>query len=77
MFQFNPRDEGYLVVNAEQRTVADVTTNELVLDGRAVPQKRALPREQWRIHFCGRRFAPAELEAFVQQLALLEASCRA
>lgn len=74
MFNFDKRDEGYLVTDADGRGVADVTTTEFVTTHDAklrdphVTTTVKLPQEKWRIHFASVKLTPVTLAAFLSEL---------
>ena len=80
MFNFEKRDDGFLVFREDGRAVAGVDVRQIVvsdhMDGDpkkprlAQPQtfERPYPREKWQIHFTGVKLTPPELEAFLKEL---------
>lgn len=77
MFTFEKRDEGYMVFDADGRGVCDVTTTEITLDEN--PKLKApdrvvtkLPKDKWKVHFCSRKFTPADLECLSKELSAKE-----
>jgi hypothetical protein len=82
MFTLVDNEDGFSVIhNERQHPIATVTTKTVRysehLDGDpAKPRlatmqrcEKTLPPEQWRIHFTGYKFAPAEILAFAEAVA--------
>lgn len=78
-FQFEPRDEGFLVYDATGRAVASLETKESGYEeyiDRGTVQTRLkltpLPRGEWRLHFTGRKWVgQEELKALLAEVAAL------
>lgn len=73
MFKFEPRDEGLLAVTQDGHSAAHIETRIVgeTADPNLRVQKRtvkSLPQEQWRVHFTGYKFSPAEVQVFAEEL---------
>lgn len=76
MFNFEKRDEGWLVTNADGRGVCDITAAAIEFDDNPklkVPERMRvdIPKDKWKVHFCSIKLTPPELESLVAEIQAL------
>jgi len=64
-----PRDEGVLVFNDDDRGVASVETHLVSYDREGRIQVKKRPKEEWVVHFCAGKFSLAELDDLLKVIA--------
>jgi hypothetical protein len=77
VFTFHPTDDGLHAVHTDGRTIARIDTRVLGENNDPrlkVPEKTVtpIPKDKWSIHFSGARFTPAEVKAFIDELAVVD-----
>lgn len=75
MFEFEKRDEGFLVRDKDGRGIASVQTCDLskkdvIVDKQVHTVDEATPRAKvdWEIHFAGRKMRPADVAQLLGEI---------
>lgn len=77
MFEFQKRDDGFMVFNKEGRAICsiDAATTEFKENPKLKDPEKIVTkfkREEWRIHFCGVKLTTNEVLELVTQIGTVE-----